>query len=113
MVLAPGDIDRSVVEKSRRQGASDAERPEVNQVAACFNYSNRVIGGLGAQLGDEQIGFYVSSTGSRNLIPRYRRHCDMAVFIESDGKMMVVGFADGSKGIRGFLIHLPHGNVAG
>jgi len=58
LTLWPGDLDRSDIEQLRRQGSLEEEILEVNQVVACFNYSNRVINGLGVQLGDEQVGFY-------------------------------------------------------
>jgi uncharacterized peroxidase-related enzyme len=55
---APGDLQRRDIELIREQGATDEEIMEVNQVTACFNYSNRVIRGLGVEIGNEQIGYY-------------------------------------------------------
>ena len=51
-------LNRADIESLQRQGASDEEILEVNQVSACFNYSNRVINGLGVSLGNERIGYY-------------------------------------------------------
>ena len=42
----------------KKSGASDEEILEVNQVTAGFGYSNRVLNGLGVELGNEKIGFY-------------------------------------------------------
>jgi len=42
----------------RKNGVQDQELLEVNQVCACFNYTNRLLNGLGVELGDERIGFY-------------------------------------------------------
>jgi uncharacterized peroxidase-related enzyme len=54
----PADLNRADIESLRRQGVSDEEILEVNQVSACFNYSNRVINGLGVSLGNERVGYY-------------------------------------------------------
>jgi uncharacterized peroxidase-related enzyme len=54
----PADLNRADIESLRRQGVLDEEILEVNQVSACFNYSNRVINGLGVRLGNERVGYY-------------------------------------------------------
>jgi uncharacterized peroxidase-related enzyme len=54
----PADLNRADIESLKEKGASDEEILEVNQVCACFNYSNRVINGLGVRLENEQIGYY-------------------------------------------------------
>ena len=54
----PNDISQVDIETLRQAGADDAEILEVNQVCACFNYSNRVLNGLGVTLGDDIIGYY-------------------------------------------------------
>ena len=51
--ICEGDI--SVL---RENGVNDRELLEVNQVCASFNYTNRLLNGLGVELGDERIGFY-------------------------------------------------------
>ncbi len=58
LTLSPGELQASDIDRLRDEGAQDTEILEVNQVTACFNYSSRVINGLGVQLGDEQVGFY-------------------------------------------------------
>ena len=65
MTLSPGDLVRTDIERLRKFGAKDEEILEVNQVAASFNYSNRVINGLGVSIGGEAIGYYkTDGTGS-------------------------------------------------
>jgi len=54
----PADLNRADIESLKGKGVSDEEILEVNQVSACFNYSNRVINGLGVRLGNERIGYY-------------------------------------------------------
>ena len=54
----PTDLNRADIERLIGEGVSDEEILEVNQVSACFNYSNRVINGLGVSLGDERVGYY-------------------------------------------------------
>ena len=61
LTLTPSEIIEEDIDKLRKAGAVDKEILEVNQVVASFAYSNRVISGLGVQLGDEPIGFYVDS----------------------------------------------------
>ncbi len=58
LTLAPGDMHSSDVDQLRNQGADDEEILEVNQVTAGFNYTNRVINGLGVEPGHEKVGFY-------------------------------------------------------
>ena len=49
---------REDVETVRAAGASDGEILEVNQVAAYFAYSNRVLNGLGVTTEGDTIGYY-------------------------------------------------------
>lgn len=58
LTITPDKLYRIDIVQLREQGAKDEEILEVNQVAASFNYSNRVINGLGVKLGDEQVGYY-------------------------------------------------------
>jgi uncharacterized peroxidase-related enzyme len=51
-------ISRQDILGLRENGIADRELLEVNQVCACFNYTNRLLNGLGVELGDERIGFY-------------------------------------------------------
>ena len=46
--------------KLKQAGCDDGEILEVNQVAAYFNYSNRVLNGLGVSLDGDKIGYYSS-----------------------------------------------------
>jgi len=58
LTLAPGDVQRSDIDLIKENGATDEEILEANQVTAGFNYSNRVINGLGVKPGGEKIGYY-------------------------------------------------------
>ncbi|MCY3773899.1 MAG: alkylhydroperoxidase, partial [Gemmatimonadetes bacterium] len=42
----------------RDSGCSDGEILEVNQVVAYFNYSNRLLNGLGVTTDGDEIGYY-------------------------------------------------------
>lgn len=53
-----GRMVKSDFEVLRIAGASDGEILEVNQVCAYFNYSNRLLNGLGADTQDDIIGYY-------------------------------------------------------
>ncbi len=53
-----GRIVKSDIEALRIAGCEDGEILEVNQVCAYFNYSNRLLNGLGATTDDDVIGFY-------------------------------------------------------
>ena len=46
--------------KLKQAGCNDGEILEVNQVIAYFNYSNRVLNGLGVSLDGDKIGYYSS-----------------------------------------------------
>jgi uncharacterized peroxidase-related enzyme len=48
----------SDIESLRNNGCTDGEILEVNQVVAYFNYSNRVLNGLGVTTEGDSIGFY-------------------------------------------------------
>jgi len=58
LTLNPGDMKKTDIEELKKNGASDEEILEVNQIAAGFGYSNRVLNGLGVDLGNEKIGIY-------------------------------------------------------
>jgi len=53
-----GKMIKSDFEALKISGASDEEILEVNQVCAYFNYSNRLLNGLGATTENDVIGFY-------------------------------------------------------
>jgi alkylhydroperoxidase family enzyme len=51
-------MERSDVEALRAAGCDDGEILEVNQVCAYFNYSNRLLNGLGVTTEGDVIGYY-------------------------------------------------------
>lgn len=53
-----GSIGESDIDRLRDEGADDGEILEVNQVCAYFNYSNRVLNGLGVTTQGDVIGYY-------------------------------------------------------
>ncbi|MBU3737885.1 MAG: peroxidase-related enzyme [Rhodoferax sp.] len=53
-----GDMVRADYEALRAAGANDGEILEVNQVCAYFNYSNRLLNGLGVTTEGDVIGYY-------------------------------------------------------
>lgn len=53
-----GRMVRSDFETLKLAGAEDGEILEVNQVCAYFNYSNRLLNGLGATTDGDVIGYY-------------------------------------------------------
>jgi uncharacterized peroxidase-related enzyme len=53
-----GDMCEADVAALRDAGADDGEILEVNQVCAYFNYSNRVLNGLGVTTEGDTIGYY-------------------------------------------------------
>jgi uncharacterized peroxidase-related enzyme len=58
LTRSPGDLERADVEACREAGADDGEVLEVNQVCAYFNYSNRVLNGLGVDTEGDTVGYY-------------------------------------------------------
>ena len=55
-----GKMEKSDVKKLKKRGCDDGEVLEVNQVVAYFNYSNRLLNGLGVSLDGDKIGYYSS-----------------------------------------------------
>lgn len=53
-----GDMCEADIEALRAAGADDGEILEVNQVCAYFNYSNRLLNGLGVTTRGDTIGYY-------------------------------------------------------
>lgn len=56
-----GDVGTMVeadIDRLRAAGADDGEILEVNQVCAYFNYSNRLLNGLGVSTDGDVIGYY-------------------------------------------------------
>jgi uncharacterized peroxidase-related enzyme len=58
LTRAPGAFERADVEACRAAGADDGEILEVNQVCAYFNYSNRLLNGLGVDTEGDTVGYY-------------------------------------------------------
>jgi uncharacterized peroxidase-related enzyme len=53
-----GKMVKSDIELLRQAGCDDGEILEVNQVCAYFNYSNRLLNGLGVTTDGDVIGYY-------------------------------------------------------
>ena len=53
-----GHMERPDIQALRAAGANDGEILEVNQVTAYFNYSNRLLNGLGVTTEGDVIGYY-------------------------------------------------------
>lgn len=53
-----GKMVKSDIELLRQEGCDDGEILEVNQVCAYFNYSNRLLNGLGVTTDGDVIGYY-------------------------------------------------------
>jgi uncharacterized peroxidase-related enzyme len=60
LTAAPGAMVEDDITESKRAGATDGEILEVNQVCAYFNYSNRLLNGLGVTTEGDTIGYYAS-----------------------------------------------------
>ncbi len=58
LTLAVADMQRSDYEALRAAGCEDGEILEVNQVCAYFNYSNRLLNGLGVTTEGDTVGYY-------------------------------------------------------
>ena len=64
LTVDPGGMQVEDCEAAKRAGASDGEILEVNQVCAYFNYSNRLLNGLGVSLAGDEVGYYKEGTES-------------------------------------------------
>src|SRR5260221_6958271 len=58
LTSSPGNVEQADVEACRAAGADDGEILEVNQVCAYFNYSNRLLNGLGVDTEGDTVGYY-------------------------------------------------------
>ena len=54
----PASVRRVDIERLRERGADDGQILEVNQVCACFNCANRLLSGLGVDIGGDTLGYY-------------------------------------------------------
>ena len=61
LTLSVQHMEKDDVEKLRLIGIIDGEILEVNQVVAYFNYSNRLLNGLGVSTSGDVLGFYSGS----------------------------------------------------
>lgn len=58
LTVSVGKMEAGDIEAAREAGADDGEILEVNQVCAYFNYSNRLLNGLGVSLKGDKVGYY-------------------------------------------------------
>mgnify|MGYP001106918727 CR=1 FL=1 len=58
LTVAVGEMAREDVAALREAGCEDGEILEVNQVCAYFNYSNRLLNGLGVSSEGDVVGYY-------------------------------------------------------
>ena len=58
LTMSVGNMEKSDIDALRDQDCSDGEILEVNQVVAYFNYSNRLLNGLGVTTEGDAVGFY-------------------------------------------------------
>jgi uncharacterized peroxidase-related enzyme len=58
LTLQIAEMEIQDIQKLRESGCSDGEILEVNQVVAYFNYSNRLLNGLGVTTEGDAIGYY-------------------------------------------------------
>ena len=61
LTLDVAGIDKPVFDAMKAEDCSDAEILEVNQVVAYFNYSNRLLNGLGVTTEGDTVGYYSKS----------------------------------------------------
>ena len=57
-----GEMQQSDIEAMRAAGCDDGEILEINQVCAYFNYSNRLLNGLGVTTQGDVLGYYKAKT---------------------------------------------------
>jgi uncharacterized peroxidase-related enzyme len=63
LTLEPQKMEEEDVAAARASGASDAEIFEANQVCAYFNYSNRLLNGLGVTTKGDVLGYSPPNSG--------------------------------------------------
>ena len=64
LTAAVGDMVKADFDALRAAGCDDGEILEVNQVVAYFNYSNRLLNGLGVTTEGDVIGYYKDPGGA-------------------------------------------------
>ena len=58
LTIAVGKMERADWDELKQAGCEDSEILEVNQVCAYFNYSNRLLNGLGVTTEGDVVGYY-------------------------------------------------------
>lgn len=58
LTVAVGKMERADWDALKQAGCEDSEILEVNQVCAYFNYSNRLLNGLGVTTEGDVVGYY-------------------------------------------------------
>lgn len=58
LTVAVGKMEKADIDALRAAGCDDGEILEVNQTCAYFNYSNRLLNGLGVTTAGDVIGYY-------------------------------------------------------
>lgn len=64
LTVAVSGMKQEDIEGLRQAGCDDGEILEVNQVCAYFNYSNRLLNGLGVTTQGDVIGYYKDASAS-------------------------------------------------
>jgi uncharacterized peroxidase-related enzyme len=64
LTLTPQAMEEADIAALREAGATDADIFEANQVCAYFNYSNRLLNGLGVTTAGDVLGLSPPNTGS-------------------------------------------------
>ena len=63
LTLSVGAMEQADYKALKAAGCSDGEILEVNQVCAYFNYSNRLLNGLGVTTEGDVVGYYSETEG--------------------------------------------------
>jgi uncharacterized peroxidase-related enzyme len=63
LTAAVGKMEKADIDALRAAGCDDGEILELNQVCAYFNYSNRLLNGLGVTTEGDVIGYYAEEGG--------------------------------------------------
>ena len=58
LTVAGGSMEKGDIDTLRAADCNDGEILEVNQVVAYFNYSNRLLNGLGVTTEGDAVGYY-------------------------------------------------------
>jgi uncharacterized peroxidase-related enzyme len=66
LTASPATMVEDDIRALRAAGADDGEILEVNQVCAYFNYSNRLLNGLGVTTEGDVIGYYTEGSATKD-----------------------------------------------